>query len=59
MDQEALATALTNGTIAGASVNVANPEPLLRDHPLLQISNLIITPHMGCTTMRTCRKKLK
>ena len=59
VDQEALATALTDGTIAAAGVDVTSPEPLPRDHPLLQISNLTITPHIGTATMRTRKKILQ
>ena len=59
LDQEALAAALTDGTIAAAAVDVTSPEPLPRDHPLLQLSNLIITPHIGYATMPTCRKMVQ
>ena len=57
LDQEALAEALRGGTIAAAGVDVTSPEPLPRDHPLLQMPNLTITPHIGSATMRT-RKKM-
>ena len=57
VDQEALSLALTGGTIAAAGIDVTDPEPLPRDHPLLKISNLTITPHTGSATMYT-RKKM-
>lgn len=59
VDQEALAAALTDGTIAAAGVDVTSPEPLPRDHPLLQLPNLTISPHIGSATMRTRRKMVQ
>ena len=47
VDQEALVQALREGTIAAAGLDVTQPEPLPRDHPLLSLSNLTITPHTG------------
>lgn len=42
-----LVAALNNGTIAGAGVDVTDPEPLPTDHPLWKAKNVIITPHMS------------
>jgi phosphoglycerate dehydrogenase-like enzyme len=43
-----LVAALNNGTIAGAGLDVTDPEPLEpRDHPLWKAKNIIITPHMS------------
>ena len=42
-----LAAALNAGTIAGAGVDVTEPEPLPRDHALWKAKNIIITPHMS------------
>jgi phosphoglycerate dehydrogenase-like enzyme len=42
-----LVAALNNGTIAGAGVDVTEPEPLPRDHALWKAKNVIITPHMS------------
>jgi phosphoglycerate dehydrogenase-like enzyme len=42
-----LAKALDDGTIAGAGLDVTEPEPLPRDHPLWKARNIIITPHMS------------
>ena len=40
-----LVAALNNGTIAGAGLDVTEPEPLPKDHPLWKAKNIIITPH--------------
>ena len=51
IDEAALATALQNGTIAGAAIDVFENEPLEDDSPLRQIgSRLILTPHLGAST---------
>jgi D-2-hydroxyacid dehydrogenase (NADP+) len=45
VDQEALIAALRDGTIAGAALDVTDPEPLPADHALWDFENVIITPH--------------
>ena len=42
-----LAVALNDGTIAGVGLDVTEPEPLPKDHPLWKAKNIIITPHMS------------
>jgi phosphoglycerate dehydrogenase-like enzyme len=42
-----LVAALNSGTIAGAGLDVTEPEPLPRDHALWKAKNVIITPHMS------------
>jgi phosphoglycerate dehydrogenase-like enzyme len=42
-----LVAALNNGTIAGAGLDVTEPEPLPKDHALWKAKNVIITPHMS------------
>jgi phosphoglycerate dehydrogenase-like enzyme len=44
-----LVDALRNGTIGGAAVDVTDPEPLPRGHPLWTMPNAIVTPHIGNT----------
>ena len=44
---DALRAALDSGRIAGAGLDVTDPEPLPADHPLWQMSNVIITPHVA------------
>jgi D-3-phosphoglycerate dehydrogenase len=45
IDEQALFTALSNGMIAGAGVDVTDPEPPGKDNPLLQLENVIMTAH--------------
>ena len=44
-----LVAALEAGTIAGAVLDVTDPEPLPDDHPLWRFDNVLITPHVGNT----------
>ena len=55
VDHEALTEALQNGQIRGAALDVTEPEPLPRDHPLLKMDNVIITPHLGSAAVQTRR----
>lgn len=57
IDQQALVDALTNGTIAGAALDVTDPEPLPATDPLLKAPNIVITPHIGSAT-RTARERM-
>lgn len=59
VDQEALCAALAEGTIAAAGVDVTSPEPLPRDHPLLKLPNLTISPHTGSATLPTRLKMVR
>jgi lactate dehydrogenase-like 2-hydroxyacid dehydrogenase len=53
VETDALARALHDGAIAGAALDVTDPEPLPADHPLLDAPNLIVIPHLGSATHRT------
>ena len=55
VDESALIDALTNGTIAGAGLDVFDTEPLPLGHPLRSIPNTVLTPHMGYVTDETYR----
>ena len=50
VDEAALATALSEGTIAGAAVDVFVDEPLPADHPLREAPHVLLTPHLGAST---------
>lgn len=49
VDTDALVEALREGTIGGAALDVTDPEPLPDGHPLWQLDNALITPHVANT----------
>ena len=49
VDTEALLDALQSGHLGAALLDVTDPEPLPRDHPLWTMDNVIITPHYSGT----------
>ncbi len=53
VDHDALVEALEKNWIAVAALDVTEPEPLPRDHPLLSMDNAIIAPHLGSATHQT------
>ena len=53
VDEDALIDALKNNRIAGAAVDVFEPEPLPADHPIRTLDNILLTPHMGYVTEET------
>ena len=55
IDTESLIAALREGKIAGAALDVTDPEPLPDGHPLWQAENLIITPHTADTNEMVLR----
>lgn len=50
VDQTALIDALGRGVIAGAAIDVTDPEPPSPGDPILTTANLIVTPHIGSAT---------
>ncbi|KAM4705006.1 glyoxylate/hydroxypyruvate reductase B-like [Rhinophrynus dorsalis] len=55
VDQDALVEALQQRVIRMAALDVTYPEPLPRDHPLLKLDNVVLTPHIGSATRTTRR----
>jgi phosphoglycerate dehydrogenase-like enzyme len=55
VEEPALIRALRAGAIAGAGLDVYDEEPLPPDHPLRQLPNTVITPHLGYVTEETYR----
>lgn len=56
VDEEALYKALKERWIAGAAVDVLSKEPPEKDHPLFQLDNIIITPHIAYNTKEAIQK---
>ena len=59
VDTDALYAALSTGRIAAAGIDVTQPEPLPREHPLLKLRNLVLTPHLGSASDRTRRRMIE
>lgn len=56
VDEPALVAALKDGTIAGAGLDVLTIEPITSDNPLLDCPNLVLTPHIGGSTVEALEK---
>lgn len=54
-----LVAALNEGLIRGAALDVTEPEPLPRDHPLWKAKNVIITPHVSGNSNHYSQRLLK
>jgi lactate dehydrogenase-like 2-hydroxyacid dehydrogenase len=52
-NEEDLYEALKKGIIWGAGLDVTNPEPMQKDHPLLSMPNVCVLPHIGSATEET------
>ena len=57
VDEEALVEALRSGKIAAAGLDALAEEPPQADHPLLQLSNCVVTPHISWAALE-CRQRL-
>lgn len=56
VDTQDLYEALAKKQIAAAGLDVTEPEPLPREHPLLALDNVVIAPHLGSATIQTRRQ---
>lgn len=53
IDEEALVSALENDELRGAAIDVYHDEPPGADHPLIQLDNVVATPHLAGATVET------
>ncbi len=53
VDHDALVDAIADGHLAGAALDVTDPEPLPPDHPLYRFDQVLITPHIASASERT------
>jgi phosphoglycerate dehydrogenase-like enzyme len=59
IDTDALVTALQTGKVAGAGLDVTDPEPLPADHVLWQMPNVTITPHIAGYSDQVAARRLQ
>jgi len=53
VETDALYEAVRDGVIAGCALDVTDPEPIPANHPLMELPNVTITPHIGSATAET------
>ncbi|MGI8315685.1 2-hydroxyacid dehydrogenase [Halobacillus mangrovi] len=59
MNEEDLYTALEAGEIAGAGLDVFEQEPIGKNHPLLELNQVVCLPHIGSATVETRHKMMR
>lgn len=55
IDEAALVEGVKSGKVAGAALDVFTEEPIPTDHPLLQLDNVVVTPHLAASTLEAQR----
>ena len=58
VDNDALVTALHEGSLAGAALDVVADEPLAADHPLWSFGNVVMTPHTAGASQHRARRNI-
>ena len=58
VDYDALHSALVSGHLRGAGLDVFEVEPAMTTHPLFQIQNIVVTPHIAWLTAETLKRSL-
>jgi D-3-phosphoglycerate dehydrogenase len=56
VDEEALGAVLRERKISGAALDVVADEPPAKDHPLIQLDNVLWTPHLGAVTLEASQR---
>jgi phosphoglycerate dehydrogenase-like enzyme len=56
VDHDALLAAIDSGHLAGAGLDVTDPEPLPAGHPLLDRANVVVTPHIASASVAGRRR---
>ena len=57
VDEQAVADACANGSLAGYAADVLEHEPLTHDHPFCDLPNVILTPHIAARTHQSAQRQ--